>query len=521
MVRSFPHGSGDGASPWLRNYQNLAANLAAFVVTFAISFLLSPFIVRTLGVEANGLIGLSTSFLNYASVLTIFLGSMTSRFVTIELRSGDVRAANEYYTASKVSDLVGAAVLLPIMVLVVINFGNWLDVPEHLVVDAQWLSSLLFLSLLLSLVVPRWKVATWATNNLYLDSLRSMQSHLLRGALIIAMFSVFEPAVSYVGVAALLAGIFDLGFSGYYKHRLLPDLRISLAHYSWARQRELLTAGFWTSVNYLGSLLGMGFHLLLANVFLGATHMGLLALAMTVPAMINQLSINLTGVFMPSLAFAFAERDFLSMRRQAKRAMSVTSLLTAMPLAALIAFGGEFFALWVPSQNAAQLNLIAIAAAAGLVVACGVQPLQNIFVITNSQRTHSIAAVSMGALNVGLAALLLRTTDLGVFAILLAAAVSVTAKSLLFTVPMAARRVESVPGVFLGEVARSIGYLAVLVSVGAAIRAVSPPATWLGFVVSVVIMCVCGSLVNLLLLMGRSDRQQVSETARRLLHWRH
>ena len=38
---------------------------AAFVVTFAISFFLSPFIVRTLGVEANGLIGLSTNFLNY------------------------------------------------------------------------------------------------------------------------------------------------------------------------------------------------------------------------------------------------------------------------------------------------------------------------------------------------------------------------------------------------------------------------------------------------------------------------
>lgn len=504
----------------MKNAKNLAANLTAFVVTFAISFFLSPFVVRTLGVEANGLIGLSTSFMNYASVLTIILSSMAARFITIELRAGDAQAAEEYYTASYVSDLFGAAVLLPVMVLTVINLATWFDVPPHLVADAQLLIALIFAHFLLSLVLPRWTVGTWATNNLYLDSLRTMQSVLIRGGLTLILFVFLDPNVAYVGLATLVAGIFAIAFSGYYKHRLLPELRIRPSAFRWRRLRDLLAGGLWNSINYAGNLLTTGFHLLLANLFLGATATGLLALAMTVPAMVNQLAMNLSSVFLPSLAFAFADSDRAAMRRQTRRAMSITALLTMMPLAALMVFGEAFFALWVPSEDAALLNLMSVAAAAGLVVACAAQPLQNVFVITNSQRVHSIASLAMGIANMALALVLLTFTDWAVFAILASAAATILIRVLVFTVPMAARRVQAPGRTFLPEVGRSIGYLAVLVGVGVLIRLIHPPTSWLGFIVAVGVMCVVGSLVNLLVLTERADRQMAFSAVRRFLPWK-
>lgn len=500
-----------------KNALNLTTNLVAFVVTFAISFFLSPYIVRTLGVEANGLIGLSQNFLNYASILTIMLSSMTARFVTVSLRQGDEQAANEYYTASYVSNLIGVAILLPIMTLTVVNFGTWLNVPDHLATDAAVLAALFFAHFLITLALPRWDVGTWATNNLYLDSLRSMQSVLLRGGLILLMFVFLEPNVVYVGVATLTAGVFALAFSGYYKHRFLPDLRIRRAHFRWRRLRDLLGAGFWNSVNNLGGLLSTGFHLLLANLFLGATPMGLLALAMTVPAMANQLAATLSRVFLPSLAFSFAEGDFRSMGHQAKRAMSITSVLVMMPLAALAVFGEAFFALWVPSEDAGYLQMLSIGVAVGLLGACITAPLQNVFVITNSQRRNSTASVAMGMFNVALAVALLLLTDMGIAAILWATAVAVTLKVLLFTIPLAAAEARAKAMGFYGETLRGLGYLAVLIAAGLIVSMVISATSWIGFFVDVALMCLIGTAVNALLLVGREDRALVFSGARRLL----
>lgn len=504
----------------MKNARNLVANLTAFVVTFAISFFLSPFIVRTLGVEANGLINLSTSFLNYASILTITLSSMVARFVTLKVRRGDMQRASEYYTATYVNDLLGAAILLPAMVLTVINFGNWFDVPTNLTADAQLLAALLFANFLLTLVVPRWTIGTYATNNLHLDSIRAVQSVLIKGGLILLLFLFLRPAMAYVGLATLVAAVFALVFNAYYKHRLLPNVRIRLLNLHWARMRELLAAGFWNSVNYAGNLLTTGFHLLLANLFLGATPAGLLALAMTVPAMVNQLSMNLSTVFLPSLAFAFAEKDNTAMRRQAKRAMSISALLTMMPLAALIVFGEAFFSLWVPSQDATQLGLMSVAASVGLVVACSAQPLQNVFVITNSLRAHSTASVLLGVGNVVLSVVLLTMTDLGVYAILASAAATVLVRVVAFTAPMAGRRVRASWSTFLPEIARSLGYLAVLVAVGFVIRLAHSPDSWIGFFVVVAVMCTLGSIVNVLLLTDQSDRKLILSVGKRILPWK-
>lgn len=500
----------------MKNAVNLAMNLVGFVVTFGISFFLSPYIVRTLGVEANGLIGLTTNFLNYASVLTIVLSSMAARFITVELKLKHPDAANEFYTAAYAGHLLGVLVLLPIMAVTILNFGSWFNVPAHLVHDAQLLAAMYFVHFLVALLVPLWPVGTWATNNLYLDSLRGMQSVLIRGGLILVFFLIFDPAVYFVGLATLVSGIFSLAFSGYYKHRFLPDLRVHAHSFRWARMRELWVAGFWNTVNYLGGVLSTGFHLLLAGVFLGATPMGLLGLAMTVPAMVNQLGMNLTTVFQPNLAFAFADNDTELMKQQVVRAMSVTSLLTMMPLATLIVFGETFFALWVPTEDARLLDWMSIATAAGLGLSVLTQPLQNIFVITNSQRRHSLASLVMGVLNVTLALALLLTTDLGVFAILLAAIISTSGRALIFTVPMAGRRVGGNAWALLPEVLRGLGYLAVLVLIGLMIHTIHAPTSWLGFIGSVAAMCILGGLVNTAILTSRSDRQMIVSVARRL-----
>ena len=54
---------------------NMIANFVNFGISLCISFFLSPYIVRTIGVEANGFITLANNFVSYTSLITIALNS--------------------------------------------------------------------------------------------------------------------------------------------------------------------------------------------------------------------------------------------------------------------------------------------------------------------------------------------------------------------------------------------------------------------------------------------------------------
>ena len=137
-----------------------------------------------------------------------------------------------------------------------------------------------------------------------------------------------------------------------------------------------------------------------------------------------------------------------------------------------------------------------------------------------SHKAHAIASIAMGVLDVAMAIVHLLATELGVFAILLAAALTTVVRAFVFTAPMAAGRVRGGSAMFFPEIARGLAYLAVVVLIGVAIQALYDPTTWFGFIVCVGLMCVLGTLVNLLLVTAQADRQMAFSALKQIASWR-
>ena len=78
---------------------NLIAQITTFLITFGIGFFLSPFIVKHIGVEANGFVSLGNNFVAYAGILSTALNSMASRFITIHYVKKDYKTSNEYFSS--------------------------------------------------------------------------------------------------------------------------------------------------------------------------------------------------------------------------------------------------------------------------------------------------------------------------------------------------------------------------------------------------------------------------------------
>ena len=77
----------------------MVASMITYVVSMLVSFFLSPYIVENIGVEANGFIGLANNFISYASLITIALNALASRFITINIYRNNYENANKYFSS--------------------------------------------------------------------------------------------------------------------------------------------------------------------------------------------------------------------------------------------------------------------------------------------------------------------------------------------------------------------------------------------------------------------------------------
>lgn len=56
---------------------NLFASLISFAANLGIGFLMTPFIVQQIGAEAYGFVGLANTMINYATLFTLALNSVS------------------------------------------------------------------------------------------------------------------------------------------------------------------------------------------------------------------------------------------------------------------------------------------------------------------------------------------------------------------------------------------------------------------------------------------------------------
>ncbi|MCA5963718.1 hypothetical protein LC724_29820 [Blautia sp. RD014234] len=78
---------------------NVICSLMVLAANVIINFWLSPYIVKNIGVEANGFITLANNFVTYAQLVAAALNSMAARFISISYVQKDYKKANLYYNS--------------------------------------------------------------------------------------------------------------------------------------------------------------------------------------------------------------------------------------------------------------------------------------------------------------------------------------------------------------------------------------------------------------------------------------
>jgi O-antigen/teichoic acid export membrane protein len=369
---------------------NLIAQLFAFAVGFIINFFLTPFVVKKLGTEAYGFIGLAYNFVSYTTLITIALNSMAARFISISFHKGDIETAKKYFASVYYSNLFLAVVIAIFAVFTVGFLDLIVHIPTELEWDVKLLFGLTFLNSIIALTSNIYLVATFIKNRLDLTSFRNIISNILRVICVVTPFLLFIPHLWYYGISALVATVFVAITNKLLTNKLLPEFKINKSLYDFKLVKELVFSGGWNLLTQLSAILSNGLNLLLANLFISTTAMGTLSISNAVPVIILSFCGSISAVFAPKLTEFYAQSKINVLQNELINNMRIMGVLSAIPMVVFIVLGENFFRLWIPTQNAHILYILSSVIIIEMLIAMPMESLWNIFTITNKVKISSL-----------------------------------------------------------------------------------------------------------------------------------
>ena len=78
---------------------NMFFRVVSFVISLGISFFVTPYITSHFGSEAYGFVKLADDFTRYATLFSVALNSMASRFLILQRERGDLAGAQKYFSS--------------------------------------------------------------------------------------------------------------------------------------------------------------------------------------------------------------------------------------------------------------------------------------------------------------------------------------------------------------------------------------------------------------------------------------
>lgn len=370
---------------------NLMSSLGVYILGLAVTFFLTPYIVEKLGADTYGFVGLSGTIIGYTGLITMAVGSMAGRFITIKVHEGDFESANKYLSSLFFVNLGLSAIFMVGYIIFAIFMPYFLDVSPKILNDVRILFLLLGLNSCLGLILGIIGIGTFIKNRLDFANIRTAFGQILNSSILIILFTFFKPRIWYYGVAGILMEIYVIVSNYYFFKNLTPELQISRSMFDVKYIKELIASGLWNVVTKLSQLLNKGFDLLLANLFISAYCMGILSLSQSIPVLILSLLGSVSNVFAPELTKLYAKHDFEGMLVEFRKALRITGLLSCLPLCVFFAYGDIFYRLWLPSENSDLLYIISCLGSMGLIFALPLEPLWPIFTITNTVKKSSIS----------------------------------------------------------------------------------------------------------------------------------
>lgn len=488
---------------------NLISNSIAFGTSLLISFILTPYLISTIGKEGYSFYPLANNFVSYMTIITLALNSMAARFITIEVVKKNITKAKTYYSSIFFANAILVVVLFIPMVVIIAYLDSFLSMPSALISEVKLLFILIFISMLISVISSVFGVATFVENRLDLRSGGEIFQGLLRLLLYIFLFSQFKPTIVFIGVVTLMLSVTNLVLQVVFTKKLLPDFKISFQRFDIHAVKELLSSGIWNSINSAGSILLLSTSLLLANLFLGVSAAGKLSIVQILPQFISSIITMLFAVFIPRITHVYAMGDNNAIVREITFSQKIIGLFSSTPIILIIVFGQQFFSLWVPTENAVDLQLLSLITILPLTIHGNMWTVYGANVVLNKLRLPSLVLIGVGGVHIIVCFVLLKYIVVNIYVIPIVSATLNISYYLLFIPMYAASQLKVSKLTFYPHLLKAIIFLLTYFLIGSIMMGYLTISRWWDLLLIGGVFGLIGIVVNSLFVLSKSDIKHI------------
>ena len=409
---------------------NALFRFGAQFVAILVNILATPYIIRHLGVESFGIVGVINTLISFMAIATTSITSTVGRNLTIAVERHEYDTAHkEISTAVFGLFRLFAISFLPLCALS-LCIDRFIVMPAALISGARVLFLLAVLSFGLTTLSGPLGAAMFVRNRLDLFSGASLARTLFFIAVIVALFSTVGASLVTYGIA-LLAGSLLICLLHLWSHRhLLPGISIARHGFDRTILRGIMSLGGWMMVNQIGVILFLQTDLLVANRILGATAAGQFAAISVISLQMRALASLVSGLFAPNQTSLWARKDEAAFSAYLFRSIKLTTLFIGLLVGIFCGSAREILSIWL-GKEFAELAPVAIMLTAYLVITLGIMPSWNAVLAVGKVKVPAVVTLIMGIGNVLLAIIL--ASKMGLVGIALSGGVMLTLRNVIFT----------------------------------------------------------------------------------------
>lgn len=490
---------------------NLATNIAVVLVRTFVGIWLTKYLIDNLGIAVYGIVPLVISLTAYLKPITGALNTAVGRYLTIDMRSQNYLSANRTFNTAFWLSIGVSAALTPIVVVFSLAAPKIFSVPAGHEEAVVWIFLLSMISYLIVYVQSNFSVSAFVQNRLDIENVITLVYVVFRVLVILLLFAVTIPSLSYIGYASLFAALNSLVLSIYVWRKLTPQLKINLSFFDRSRLRGVLGTSSWVMVNLVGSLLYLSVELVIVNIFLGSTISGEYGSVLQWSTLLRTLAQAMAGVLSPIILAQYARKDLAAVRDLSITSVKLLGLTIALLAGGLVGFSGRLLDIWL-GVGFVHLAPLLVLLVSHLCINLAVMPLFHVQIALNKVKIPALVTLVLGISNVLLSILWVRILPFGM-GVALAGAVVLSAKNIIFTPIYGAHILKmSWTAYFKPLFAVVVGFVGVA-GVSRMVAASGAIDSWLTLAGSGAVIAVVYGLVAYALLLNQADR----EFARKLI----
>ena len=324
-----------------------------------------------------------------------------------------------------------------------------------------------------------------------------------------------------MGLASLICTVY-LGYCNYkFTKELTPQLKISKANFSKKHILELISSGIWNTFSKLSSILSSGLDLLISNLFVGSVGMGIISCTKTLSNVVLNAFGSISSVFSPELTISYAKKDYDDMKHQLLFAVKLLGLFSAIPLTIILAYGNNFYSIWIPSQNANLLYWLTIVSTMALTISLPLEPLWNIFTVTNKVKISSLYLFINSVVTIIITFILLflvKDNTVRLFIIVGVSTVFSVIRSLTF-LPIYGSKCIKLPKItFYPVIFKNLFVIVLSTIISFGIKQVINIDSWFTLIIASIISSIFIVIINLFIVLNKQERIELLKKFKVLLY---